>query len=669
MKKNIELKTITEALGRVREVFYDYGKDILDKISVYQETGTISGYLGDPTFDYAALSKVMQGGFHSAVLRLLSESLIYLHYFCDVYDTSLDLKNFISHRRFDSDTFEKKAKKHANLSIDLNILELYANRSMRNLSINPLSCKKVLRSGESILDTLNVFKYAMSIKLHHYGDKTFLVSKIPLGSDHPFDVELLLNPHIFYTEKPEQIISFAQQAKPGVYILANCPEGNHAETAFYILFRQKGYAYLVENSKHSYRDQYYRDRSNGTPGQDAWLDRKYEYCYLPIEKVINFFNKKTESKTVSLFDGFNMISLGKVTDCSPHTTLYTYAFMDKCFSYFKDNEFSANISNTSCIGFVSQLLKGSTDNVPAIAATMLPTLSEFDISWSPEEMGIRKYSDNFEKVEPELPVIQTTDLSMLPQGSLTSIEHLKRSVKYRNRLASAKELEYQWNKDFKENLQKVLDTVGLFIRKRGLTFVVRKSLQNLTYRLRGYKCFGYNSNLMDESGYTNITILDGVDKKRKDDKGSYIRTHNLSGYTSLHQSFGSSLDRAFAFDRSYVSSKLLCNHCGDTYARYHYTLQFLDWEIFREFFEIKENEMQYIPDQFKMYLNQASNEYCGNSLLEDLDPIALIKNPWFIKTLNNNGEIIDRSRKNPAYLINYFLCGNCQKSIMKVGKK
>jgi hypothetical protein len=662
MKKTLELKVVLDTLERVRVLFYDYGKEILDKISKYELTGTMSGNLGDPSFDYKDFSKVMQGGFHSMTLQLLFESMVYLHFFCDVHDTTLDPKDFISHRKFDQEAFNAISKSHVELTINLGILETFVNTALRGLGVKPKSCTWVLSSGSHVFDSLKVLKHAMSVTPHHYGDYSFLVSKIPLGESHPFDMELVLNPHIFYTEKPEQIISFAHMAKPGVYVIANVPYGNHAETAFYVLFRQRGYAYLVENSKHSFRDQYYRGKSDGTPGEDAWLGHKYEECYLPVGVVMNFFQGKTESTAVKVFEGFDFVSLGKITDCSACTVMYTYAFIDKCISFFKDNDFASQISTTSCAGFLKELLNGSTENVPAIASPMLPAIGDLDVTWSPEKTGVKDFSGLLKNVEAELPEIMTTDLSTLPQGSLTSIEHLKRSIIFRNRLTRANELEYQWHKDFKNNYRGVLDTIGKFIRKRGLAFVAQKALKDLTYELNlPRQWFNGGSG----KGPMKTTILSGCDKKTKNDRGSFQKTYTLTGYTQMHQAHFSSHDRAFAFEMSYVGSKLLCNHCGDTYARYLYTLQFLDWEIFKEFFEIKEKEMHLIPDQLKKYLHQASTGYFGNSLLDDIDPATAIKNPWFLYTLDREGKIEDRHRDAPAYFVNFFLCGNCQRSILK----
>jgi hypothetical protein len=665
MKKNIELKIMLESLDKVREQFYDYGSEIIEKISRYHETGTMSGYAGDPSFDYAEFSKVMKGGFHSLTLQLIFESLIYLHYFSEVYEVSLDPKEFIHRRKFDHKAFEEKTKRYVDLTIHLDILKIYVKRGMRNLGIYYESCIEILNSGKNIFEILKALKHAMYISLHHYGCREFLVSKIPISEEHPFDTELVLNTHIFYTDKPEQIIAFANRAKPGVYIIANVPYGNHAETAFYVLFRQKGYAYLVENSKHSFRDQYYRNKSNGTVGKDAWLDRKYETCYLPVEIVMNFFAGETTSKAVNIFEESVFTSIGELTKCSPHTVLYTYAFVDNCITFFKDQEFASKISNTSCAGFVDQLLKGSTENVPAIAASLLPALGALDISWSPDKAGVDDVSDTLKGVEAELPMVQATDLSGLSQGSLTSIEHLRRSIIFRNRLNRAEALQEMWLEDFKKNHNNVSEELASFITNKGLKFLAQKSLKNLTYPLRVYRQFGTVSKA-NEQGYIDTTILNSIDKKVKNEHGSYLNTFRLTGYTQLHQHYYSSDDRSFSYPSSTIKGyKHLCCYCDDAIARHFYTLQFLDWDIFRAFFEIKEEELSLIPDQIKKYLNLSSTQYFGNSILDDIDPIALIKNPWFVAVMDRLGDIQFNQRNVPAYYVNFRLCGNCLRELQK----
>lgn len=666
MNKNIESKVILDALKVARDNFYEQGKDMIDKISKYMETGTMSGYLGDPSFDYARFSKVMTGGFNSIPLQMVFESLVYLHYFNQVSECTIDPKDFIVRRKFDCEGFNLKVNTIVEIVRALEVLEIYVNRTLRNLGIKPKSCTKVLNSTQSILDTLKIMEYGMSVALHHYGDHTFLVSKIPISKEHPFNRELPLNPHIFYTDNPEQILSLAHQVSPGIYVIANVPYGDHAETAFYILFRQEGYAYLVENSKHSYRDQYYRTKSNGTPGKDAWLDQKYERCYLPVDIVMSFFNGESHETAVKLNDKIDFISLGKITDCGADVVLYTYTFIDKCYTFFQDNDFSSKISGTSCAGYIAKMLSGATEKVPAIASAMLPVITEQDMSWIPE-ISTDGCSKIFEGVEADLPAVVGVDLSELPQGSLTSVEHLKRSVIYRKRLQRATLLEKQWKEDFLVNHSKVRDTILSFVKKRGLDFLVQKSFKDLTYPLKVYRQFGSLSHPVNEEGYAykDTTILSGYDIKSKDERNSYVRTHIVRG-TEKYSTFHTSDDRSVVFSEDRLGNKFLCSCCVETVARYYYTLQFLDWEIFKAFFEIKDEELPDIPDQLKKYLNQTPSTYTGNSILNDVDPVALIRNPWFLDYVNKWSKTIQYSQQdNPVFFVVFHLCGKCRLSLSK----
>jgi hypothetical protein len=86
MNKNLDLKIVLDAIHGVQEQFYDLGSDMLSKISLYWDTHRMSGYAGDPSFDYAKFLEVMKEGFNSLTLKLMFESLLYLHYFYDVQD-------------------------------------------------------------------------------------------------------------------------------------------------------------------------------------------------------------------------------------------------------------------------------------------------------------------------------------------------------------------------------------------------------------------------------------------------------------------------------------------------------------------------------------------------------------------------------------------------------
>jgi len=664
MIKSVDSQIVLKALDVAREQFFESGVDILDKLSTYRSTGTISGYLGDKAFDYIDFSKVMNEGFNSVSLQLLFESFIYLHYFGKVSKLNININDFLFRRTFDSAAFDKKAEEYSKVLIAIDVLKTYVNSCMRQIGIKRPLCLEIINSTDSILEILKTFKDAVSISLHHYGNASFLASKIPISEEHPFDISHPVNPHVFYTNNPEQILTLAHKAVPGVYIIANVPYNNHADTAFYFLFRQKGYAYLVENSKHSYRDQIYRNKTNGTPGRDAWLDRRYDTCNFPVSLVLEFFEGTSKENAISITNGFDFRSLGKITDEDPTCLLYTYAFIDRCYTFLKNKEFTDKISNTSCADYISKLLSKSLETVPVLGRELLPSLKSLDTVWSSESVSVENVSIVLKNVEDELPVIKDINLSDLPQGCLTSVEHLKRAVVYRKRLQEAETLEKQWQEDFKANQETVYDSIKSFIVKKGTPFILSKGLKNLSYPMQVYREFGLGS-IPEASKLINATILSRYDSK-KDIEKENIHFISPTRIGSSNYTYG--YERSFTISKreSSVNRNFLCCGCEKTLARYSYELRFLDWDVFQAFFEVTEEEMKEIPFQLKRYFNQSSTAYFGNRILNDLDPITLIHNPWFSDSLNTRSgksEIIHSNNRPPAFFVHFHLCGHCRKKL------
>jgi len=68
-----------------------------------------------------------------------------------------------------------------------------------------------------------------------------------------------------------------------------------------------------------------------------------------------------------------------------------------------------------------------------------------------------------------------------------------------------------------------------------------------------------------------------------------------------------------------------CMFCSYTKKKY-LKLKFIDYRQFLEFFNLKENE---IPPHMIEHLHQQRTMYVGNSILDDLDPVDGVNDPWF----------------------------------------
>ena len=632
----VDNEKLDAALEYVRTQFGILTPDLNEKIEIWKKEGTISGFMGSYHFDYIKYSDILHKGFVSPELHRLFESLVYLHFFTGVIDMSIDIRAYVNYDKFDETKFLKDVNNSATIFINLNIIKSWCGDVLKSLGIK--EPENILESDKEIEELLKAVQYAHTTCLDHYGDKEFLVSNIPLSGNAPesYEPTFKLNQHIYYSSDPKQIIDFAHKAKPGIYIIANVPYGQIAETAFYVLFRQKNYAYLVENGKHSYREQYYRNKTNGMDGQTAWVNRKYEYVYFPVEIILSFFKQYSESTEITNPKHLDFISIGKLTDCDPATILWHYAFIDKCNKQLMDKELTSKISLAACPEFLKSI-KDSSSSLPAVYKTELLSLSEFSTKWDAKAVEVDDIKDTY------IGSLKIKDMKPgqleLPQGRLVPVEHLKREVIFKARQISAEKLQEEFNRDFKNNFKKVITTLTTFIRNRK-SETIERGLKDLSYKYTHFKQFSdqqLGEHLDTETNLRNEKILTVYDTKLK----SPLWSRNIIFLADLP-----------------FRGKGTCNVCGKRLLRYRCILIFKDYEQFKEFYRLRPEEEKKLPEQFKKYLGQSQGAYRGNSILEDIDPMALITNPWWCRYLNSEGKIYGSS-DNASFSIEFDICGIC----------
>ena len=496
MSMDIPEKELTLLRGR----FTELNPKLFEKIERYEKEGSISYSLGSHHYDYIHFSEILKKGFQSTDLHYLFELLIYVHFFEHICLMDLQISNYIKDGIFDKESYLKVSEHNAEIILAIDPIKQWCREAIKAMGIK----EDLLESERGLLETLKVIQGAKDMNLHHWGDYEFIASKIPLGnnSDEAFDGNLRINHNIFYSNSPEQIIQFAAKAEKGIYVIANVPYGKKAETAFYILFRQENYAYLIENNKHSYRDQIYRGKCDGTPGEDAWLDRKYERILLPVEVVMAFFSKENESKDVVDKKQLDFIPIGKLDECSPYTTIWLYSFVDLCIGAFKDPSFIKEMSMTVSPEFVVAALPKEISQLPAIYKGNLPIITEIKTAWSPDDVevearGKRTY------LEAMTPQTSLTDIT-LPKGKLTSFEQIRKTAAFEKRKISAHLLQETLRKDFLENFDKVQDQVKNLVLSKDKKSMVIRALKNDSYSSTNYVQF-----------CDSIKYPDGFSKKEK----------------------------------------------------------------------------------------------------------------------------------------------------------
>ena len=648
---------IDNSLSEIRKVFEDLNPDLFEKIKAHREKQTVGYNLGSHHYDYVGFSDVLTKGFAFSEMHRLFESLMYLHFFSEVYSFDLNVRKYISFDIFDIEKLTKDVKNDASLIINLNITESWCKDILSSMNIS--NCESIFSDGKNLFSVLKSIQYANKKELFHFGDREFIVSKIPLTNKQTtFTKSFNLNKNIFYSSDPSQIVNFAFNSQPGTYIIANVPYGRMAETAFYVLFRQDNCAYLIENCKHSYRDQHYRTKSDGTDGKTAWLERKYEQTYFPVDVVLDFFKKQNDDKDVSTMKELQFRPIAKIADCSAEVILWLYSFIDNCSLQLSNEDFQKEISLSISAEFIKDnrnipiKSKRKKKNDILVFQDQLPTKSQFSTQWNPEQVSVGNIDS---LINYNLKPIKISDIT-IQTGRLTSAEQIKREIIFEARKITAEKLREELENDFIQNYEKVHQWLASLIEERK-QFVIDKALENKEYPFVNYHTFC--DPLETPCQKETSTILTGYCiKSPKEMFKSFIRPNNQRCNSSSYDS------RTIWIKKPPFRGKGLCNQCEKNYVQYSYKLEFIDFEQFKSFFEL--DDKYEVPKQLKFYLNKSQSLYHGNSILDDIDPVALIRNPWWRCRFNNDtiGDYRDT-----CLIIMFQICGKCNKKLNTVQRE
>jgi len=109
-----------------------------------------------------------------------------------------------------------------------------------------------------------------------------------------------------------------------------------------------------------------------------------------------------------------------------------------------------------------------------------------------------------------------------------------------------------------------------------------------------------------------------------------------------------------------------CLFCEKYKGRYNYVVQFLDFLQFESFFELNDKEKKKMPYQLRDFLNQERMCYSGNWILDDVDPLCLVDNPWWVGDLDQFKKYKRKQRDEPALFFTFNLCKYCKRKIEKL---
>ena len=641
---------IKEAKEFVMGAFNETYEGLINKIEKYKKTGTFSASILSEEWEYKNFSEVLNRGFASEKFKDLFFSMFMLHYTLNV-DYSIDARKY----------GEKELLEYAGslnkMHESSKVLRAHVRKILRDIK-----CPKVafLKKADDLLEHLKVLSYAKKQYIEHAGDNSFLASKIIIENK-PFSIPkgMSLDPRIMYTNNPEQLISLAHVAKPGAYLVACVPYGRWVEMAFYLIIRTDHDAYCVDFGKHSYREQIYRTSSKGEGGKERWFDRKTEHIYYPIKTVFDFFDNKSDKKDLVIPDKeFPFHVIGNFRDEEAITYLWTLMFLDDCLVYLKDENFMKKLSPAVSVNMVLPVGENK-ENLPAHYKANLPAIKEKDLKWSAKSLDIDYYGNDptpYEKALAPMDVHEI-DLRDVPVNALSSLEQAKGHLVYQRRLQQKNKLEKALWVDFKKNHVKVKETLTDLVMSRDKEWILMKALRDLKYgRDVKYREAFHNVDYHGE----HILFYHGLKTYQ------YLKCSG-KGKTNLGWIHNDYRQLRIAGDYD------ICGYCLAS-AKEFYLLKFTMPEQFIEFFELTEKEQKKVPSQFMEHLRPERQAYQGNYILDDVDPLTDIVNPWWIlKDVDRSSfnpkksweEHQMRSDAEPMFMVGFVCCTRCKNKYLR----
>lgn len=440
--------------------------------------------------------------------------------------------------------------------------------------IEPLSKKEGVIEAihdASKVDIGHQFKILQLAKLKNYNKK----KKIFLFED------------ILDIENPEALIYYLQHTKDEIsdcLIVATQRNKKYDFRGVFFLFLvYNGYLYSIDNSSNRLN----LDNTEGMRNPSRYLERAYENVWLPIDLLF-----EQDIKRKIIVKGQKVFKIYTWKKIAKNNIGYIYwlnLFLFRVVDY---------VSTT-------KILKGLTSrqSIPLLESKN----KTVDFTYNTREWhGNNEYLLNKYKKEitSNALVLKKEELPLI----IATKEHIQNIIAYKKRNIVADEIEKAVFKDFDENKLKVKAWIKRFLKKQDAEQIVIKALKDLEYPCMHYPRFTEERKIK-------------ISKKKILSLPEYLFSH-LDHYNWFY--LGKTVhDTLFSRERHYTS-----NDCMFCYAKKKriVCLKFIDYRQFLEFFNLKKKD---VPSHIIKHLHQQGEMYVGNSILDDLDPVDGVNDPWF----------------------------------------
>lgn len=381
----------------------------------------------------------------------------------------------------------------------------------------------------------------------------------------------------------------------------------------------KGKLYSIDNQERRLN----LDNTAGMRNPGLYLDRKYCNVWLPVDYIFDEEDnvkkvKKTKLPILKKAKVYKVVSWDEIAKENIAYIYWLNMFIYRILEHISTGEIE-------------------TGYTPMTTLPLLEDINKKNILEYPDTKNKGTYL--VEKYGKDITALTVTkdDMPMV----IGSEKYLDELISYKRRRHLAFEIQQRLYNDFDRKHKEFKRWFYNFMEKQDIKWLINRALQNNEYGFMHYHQFA-EDNTPKFRELRKSTVLS------VSDTNSYW--YSVGRYN--HYRYGKWIIVESYYYKGYWEDKcILCDYKIKKYIN----IKFKDYRQFLSFFNLSKNK---IPKVMIEHLHQRGEMYVGNSILDDIDPVDGINDPWF-RNAEDKPDYLFAHIGEPSLVITIPICKKC----------
>ncbi|MFB5623339.1 MAG: hypothetical protein ACE5RP_00260 [Nitrosopumilus sp.] len=390
------------------------------------------------------------------------------------------------------------------------------------------------------------------------------------------------------------------------------------------------------------------NNSAGSRNPGRFLDREYENVNLPIDILFD------DGEIGDLFDEgiikygeekIRSVPISKIREKYPGSMEWLEMFTYRCISIIGKEKLQLAYTPKKSLALLEDMNKKD----------------KRDFDYSESHNHINDYlEDKYGKNVSAL----VTKSKNLTKNMIGTLDHMRGIFQYERRKNYAELIEKELIKNYKKRRKEVYYWVRNVVFE---TYTMKdhliKAFKDEEYEREYDKTFASDKKLKHKELYKE-KVFCKIGRtpyffygERKEKYPLYFVLTNNNQFYAERKAGTRTFDNV---------NKNKCVYCEKSRYTRIVSLEFKDFRQFLKFYNLEEKDA---PEELILHFNQRNDAYYGNNILDDVDPVDLIVDPWFRSGESNNPDCVMFSPSNSGskkeIRVYFPICKRCEKKILK----